>query len=96
MSELSKKELEQMAAIGSVLIAKLSKEELCTLSLVHDCGTLDTIMDKEVNPQVVKDFPELFVMPEDYPDIQEVSKEEYEDMMDDSTGRLLEKEEGFE
>ncbi|MHA1409700.1 MAG: hypothetical protein ACTSQY_05255 [Candidatus Odinarchaeia archaeon] len=60
MSDISKKDQEQLAALGSVLIEKLSKEELRILSLAYDCGEFDRIMDKELNPRVVDDFPGEF------------------------------------
>ena len=70
MSKLTINEMMKLNKLGSVLIAKLTKDELCTLSLAHDCGSFDTIMDKEINPQVMKDFPELFNNPT--PDEDEV------------------------
>ena len=64
-SELTKKEIEGLKTLGSVLVAKLSPEELLSLSLAHDCGELDNIMDKEVNVVVLELFPEDFIDPDD-------------------------------
>ena len=63
MSDMPIEDQNSLKKLGSVLLAKLSKDALRTLSLAHDCGYLDTIMDKEVNPQVAIDFPEDFVNP---------------------------------
>lgn len=50
MSKLSELEQKQLKQLGSVLIKKLTKDELRTLSL----ALLDTIMDREINPLVGK------------------------------------------
>lgn len=91
MSELSKKELDQIGKIGSVLIKKLTEDELRTLSLVHDCGELDNTMDKEVNPQVSIDFPEDFVDPDCGIDVPGIFKAEAKKVMK----KLEEEEEDF-
>jgi len=91
MSELSKKELDQLNSLGMLLIEKLTKEELRTLSLAHDCGELDNIMDKVVNVQVLHDFPEDFATPEEYKDVQEVSKDGYRGFEYDTYGSEFEK-----
>lgn len=72
MSDMPKEDQEKLFKFGSVLIEKLSKDELRTLSLAHDCGYLDTIMD-EVNQQVMEDFPEEFYG-DLYPDNDEISR----------------------
>ena len=63
MSDMPIEDQDKLQKLGLILLEKLSKDDLRTLSLAHDCGHLDIIMDNEVNPQVVIDFPEDFVIP---------------------------------